>query len=298
MDEKNEDPFGIASMTSMWINTMNSQLESMTGQWLSSQQGAKNSGEKDSHAKTRQFMEAGLKNYKSISGALATPESITALLKGSGTTPEMLMKLAQSSLGGFLEMQQKMTERLSRMGSRAESYSFDGVDENFFQSWTETYEKEFKQFFQIPQLGLMRTYQEKANLVAHTHNVLQSTLAEFMNLLAIPFTRSLQVMQDKLGEMAESEGLPEDSKVYYNMWVKVLEGHYMTLFQTPEYTETLTRTISTLADFSAAKNAMLEDMLSNLPVAKLSDLDDMARELYELKKRVRKLEKERLQNTK
>lgn len=299
MDKKNEDPFGIASMTSMWINTMNSQLEGMTGEWLSSQQGAEKPGEKSTHAKTRQFMEAGLKNYKSISGALATPESIAALLKGSGTTPEVLMKFAQSSLGGFLEMQQKMTERLSRMGSVAEGYSFDDVDENIFHSWTETYEKEFKQFFQIPQLGLMRTYQERANLVTLKSNLLQSTLAEFMNLLGLPFSRSLQVMQDKLGEMADSEeGLPEDSKVYYNMWVKVLEGHYMTLFQTPEYAETLSRTINTLADFSAAKDAMLEDVLSNLPVAKLSDFDDMARELYELKKRVRKLEKERLQNTK
>ena len=298
MDEKKEDPFGIASMTSMWINTVNSQLESMTGQWLSSQQDTENSGNKSTQAKTRQFMEAGLKNYKSISGALATPESIATLMKGSGAAPEVLMKFAQSSLGGFLEMQQKMTERLSRMGSVAEGYSYDNMDENIFQSWTETYEKEFKQFFQIPQLGLMRTYQEKANLLAHRHNVLQATLAEFMNLLGLPLTRSLKVMQDKIGEMAEGEGLSEDSKVYYNMWVKVLEGHYMTLFQTPEYNETLARTIGTLADFSAAKDAMLEDVLSNLPVAKRSDFDDMARELYELKKRVRKLEKERLQNTK
>ena len=102
----------------------------------------------------------------------------------------------------------------------------------------------------------------------------------------------MQVMQDKIGEMAENGTLPEDSKVYYNMWVKVLEGHYMTLYQTPEYVETMARTINALADFSAARNAVLEDMLSLLPVARKSDMDDMARELYELKKRLRKLEKE------
>ena len=31
-----------------------------------------------------------------------------------------------------------------------------------FRVWTDIYEKEFQQFFQVPQLGLMRTYQEKS----------------------------------------------------------------------------------------------------------------------------------------
>jgi polyhydroxyalkanoate synthesis regulator phasin len=75
------------------------------------------------------------------------------------------------------------------------------------------------------------------------------------------------------------------------MWVKVLEGHFMTLFQTPEYVETLTRTVNALSEYSAARNAALEDLLSMLPVAKKTEVDDMARELYDLKKRLRKLEK-------
>ena len=148
-----------------------------------------------------------------------------------------------------------------------------------------------QQFFQIPQLGLMRTYQEKANQVADKYNLFQSTLSEFLSLLGLPFNRSMQVMQEKLGEMAEKGDLSDDTKVYYNMWVKVLEGHFMTLFQTPEYVDTLTRTVNALADFSAARNAALEDLLNMLPVAKKTEMDDMARELYELKKRLRKLEK-------
>jgi polyhydroxyalkanoate synthesis regulator phasin len=98
-------------------------------------------------------------------------------------------------------------------------------------------------------------------------------------------------MQEKLGQMAESGELTDDTKVYYNMWVKVLEGHFMTLFQTPEYVDTLSRTVNALADYSDARNAVFEDMLNQLPVATRSDMDDMARELYEVKKRLRKLEK-------
>ncbi|MBT8361216.1 MAG: hypothetical protein HKP41_21365 [Desulfobacterales bacterium] len=294
MNEKNEDPFGMSSIANIWLKSMGDLWGNMAEQWAASQDQQKmgSMGSQYSNPKAQAAMEATLKNFRAMSGVMATPESLAALLKGGGTVPEVLLKLSQSSLDGFFEMQQKMVERLGRVGETAEAYKFQDIDENIFRAWTDTYEKEFKQFFHIPQLGLMRNYQEKINLVADKYSLFQSTLSEFLCLLGLPFNRTLQVMQDKLAEMAESEGLPEETREYYNMWVKVLEGHYMTLFQTPEYTETLARTVNALADFSAARNAALEDLLDTLPVAKLSDMDDMARELYELKKRVRKLEKE------
>ena len=294
MNEKNEDPFGMASMASIWLKSMGDLWGNVTQQWAASQDQQKTGsmGNQFSDTKAQATMEATIKNFQAMTGVMATPESLAALLKGSGTMPEVLLKLSQSSLDGFFEMQQKMLERLGRIGESAEAYKFQDLDENIFRAWTDTYEKEFKQFFQIPQLGLMRNYQGKINLVADKYSLFQSTLSEFLYLLGLPFNRTLLVMQDKLAEMAESDGLPEETKVYYDMWVKVLEGHYMTLFQTPEYTETLARTVNALADFSAARNAALEDLLDTLPVATQTEMDDMARELYELKKRVRKLEKE------
>jgi polyhydroxyalkanoate synthesis regulator phasin len=55
--------------------------------------------------------------------------------------------------------------------------------------------------------------------------------------------------------------------------------------------ETLTRTVNALSDYSAARDAAFEDMLSVLPVAKKTEMDDMAKELFDLKKRLRRLEK-------
>lgn len=293
MNVKNEDPFGMTSMVTTWMKSMNDLWGGMAGQWGASPEQQEAGAKAGSRAtsKTQAAMAAALKNWQSMAGAMAAPESMSALLKGSGAMPEVLLKLAQTSMGSLIELQQKMIQRLGRMGQSVEAYQFQDIDENMFRAWTDIYKKEFQQFFQIPQLGLMRTYQEKANQAADKYNLFQSTLSEFLNLLGLPFNRSMQVMQEKLGEMAEKGELTDDTKVYYNMWVKVLEGHFMTLFQTPEYVETLTRTVNALAEYSAARNAALEDMLSALPVAKKTELDDMARELYELKKRLRKLEK-------
>jgi len=293
MNKKNEDPLGMATMLTTWMKSMNDLWGGMAGQWGASpgQQQAGTEAGSGATSKIQAAMAAALKNWQSMAGAMAAPESMSALFKGSGAMPEVLLKLAQTSMGSLMELQQNMLQRLGRMGESVEAYQFQDIDENMFRAWTDIYKKEFQQFFRIPQLGLMRTYQEKANQAADKFNLFQSTLSEFLNLLGLPFNRSMQVMQEKMGEMAEKGELTDDTKVYYNMWVKVLEGHFMTLFQTPEYVETLTRTVNALAEYSAARNAALEDMLSALPVAKKTEMDDMARELYELKKRLRRLEK-------
>lgn len=297
MTDRNENPFDLTSAMNIWMNSMGqvwSQMANQTmDQWSASPAEEKTeSGTKTGAApKGQAAMAAALKNWQAMATAMTTPESLESLLKGSGTMPEVLLQLAQTSLGSYLELQQKMIERLGRMGDSTEAYKFEDIDENIFRLWTDIYEKEFRQFLHIPQLGLMRTYQEKTGEVADKYAIFQSNLSEYLRMLGLPFNRSMQVMQEKLAEMAESGSLPNDTKEYYNLWVKVLEGHFMTLYQTPEYVETLGRTITSLAEFSAARDEALEDIVGMLPVAKKSDMDDLARELYELKKRLRKLEK-------
>ena len=106
-------------------------------------------------------LNAAMKTWQVLSSTLARPEIMDSMFKGSGTMPEILMKLAQSSLAGFLEFQQKWVERAGRIGKSTEAYTFEDLDENAFRAWNEIYEKEFRQFFNIPQLGLTRFYQGK-----------------------------------------------------------------------------------------------------------------------------------------
>jgi len=293
MNDKQEDPFGMASMVSTWMQSMNDILGTLGGDKAAvpaESKAATDPGD-GSPPKTEADMLAAMKSWQTMASAMTTPESVASLLKGSGVLPEVLVTLVHTSMGSLVELQRNMIQRLDRLGESTKAYQFQDLDENIQRLWTDIYEKEFRQFFQIPQLGLLRTYQEKANQVADKYNLFQSTMSEFMNLLGLPFTRTAKVLQEKLGEMAEDGQLPDDTKGYYNLWIKVLEGHFMTLFQTPEYVDTLTRTVNALAEFSAARDAALEDVLGLLPVARKTDIDEMAREIYELKKRIRKLEK-------
>ncbi|MFH2059442.1 MAG: poly(R)-hydroxyalkanoic acid synthase subunit PhaE [Pseudomonadota bacterium] len=294
MEEKTTDPFGVESMMNTWTQSMNQIMGALTQNWsacqpgdLSGQQKKKNPGSEKMAAFT-----AGMKNWQAIASAMATPEAMSSLIKGAGAMPGMLTHFGQAVMDSFSQLQTKMTQSASRLGESVEDYSFENIDENIFNVWSEIYEKEFQKFFQVPQLGLTREYQEKMNDMMNKFNLSQANQAEFLRLLGLPFQRSMGVMQEKINQMAEDGALPEDSHEYYQMWIKILEGHFMTLFQTPEYIESLTKTIGSSSNFSAAKNAVLENMIKGLPIAQKSEMDDLAKELYELKRRIRRLEKE------
>ena len=85
--------------------------------------------------------------------------------------------------------------------------------------------------------------------------------------------------------------MPDNPKVYYQEWIKILEGHYMTLLKSPEYTSKMHATLSAFENFVAAKNEILQDFLQTLPVPTDKDMDELYQEIYLLKKRMREYEK-------
>lgn len=330
MEDTTEDPLGIESMIKTWTKSMNELMGGGKSQWESPQmpfpffqppldspfqplfntifqstadqsskkpfswpfQTVDSSGGKSGNGKdVVNAMANAIKNWQTIAGAISSPESMGSLLKSMGTMPEMLMNFTQSTISGIAEINQKMAESASRMGESVKAYNFDNLDKNIFHAWSDIYEKEFRKFLQVPQLGLTREYQEKINNMTDKFNICQTHMAEFLRLLSLPFQRSAVVMQEEIQAMAEKGELSEDPQVYYQMWVKVLEGHFMTLFQTPEYIEALTKTVGAMSQFTSVKESVFEDMLSKLPVASRSELDDVARDLHQLKREIRNIKK-------
>ncbi len=101
--------------------------------------------------------------------------------------------------------------------------------------------------------------------------------------------KSFRVLQEKLQEMAEEGHLPSDTKESYGMRLKILEGHYMNLFKSREYTDALHRTLNSSRISSLPKMAM-RDFLQLMPVV-THRIWMTAYEFHLLKKRVRELEK-------
>ena len=241
--------------------------------------------------RTQESWQAGFRMWQALSSALSEPGTLDAFSKGISSLPDIVTRMAQTGWNGIFQLQQYWLERVGKIGQRGEAYQFENLDQQAFKAWSETYEKNFRQFLNIPQLGLTRLYQERINRTADQFNLLQEAVAEFMYMLYLPMEKSLQVMQFKLEELSREGKLSENFKDYYNMWIKILEGHYMTLSQSPEYTRVLSKLLTVTEDFKMAKQEVLIDFLSNLPIPTHKDMDELCKEIYLLKKKVRALEK-------
>jgi hypothetical protein len=113
-------------------------------------------------------------------------------------------------------------------------------------------------------------------------------MAEFIYLLYLPVKKSLRAM----GAVWVDDGTekpPEDFKEYYKRWLRILEGHYMTLFQSAEYIRTLTHTLRAMEDFALAKQELQSEAMAALGLPTRREMDDLYREIYLLKKSVKGL---------
>ncbi len=65
----------------------------------------------------------------------------------------------------------------------------------------------------------------------------------------------------------------------------------MDLFRSPAYIESLHKTVDSYSDFLSAQQQVYGNTLRNLPVATTKDLDELSKEIYLLKKRLKELVK-------
>lgn len=237
-------------------------------------------------------LQTNLSFLKSFSRMMSEPESASAAVNSVSALPDILMKIAFSGFEAAMRTQMHLMEKANRIGKQAEAYNFDNLDQQVFKALTDIYEQELRQYLKIPPLGLTRFYQERFNDMLDKHNIFQTTLAEFLSILYLPMEKSFQVLQDKLREMAEQGHLPGNAQETYGMWLKILEGHFMNLFQSSEYLDALHRTLNNLEDFLIARESAMLDFLQTMPVVTQKDMDDLYKEFHLLKKRVRELEKE------
>lgn len=248
--------------------------------------------EQGAKGRSAETWETALKMWQSLSSNLSEPETAKAVFKGMGTLPDVFLKIAEATWDACFEMQKKNIERAGKIGQQVEAHQFESVDQEMFKALKGIYEQELQQFFYAPQLGLSRSYQERFNQFLDKLNLMHVVGAEFLSILYLPFEKSFKGVQQQLDALAKDGKLPKETKEYYNMFIKVLEGHYMTLFKSPEYKQTLSDLFNHLSEFIISKNEVLQDILQSLPVPTYKEMDELYKDLHILKKRVKYLERQ------
>ena len=291
MEQDQRKNSGQAPLLGAWIKSSTDFWKSMADMWSQSADTAVSpeQSKKDGKTRIQESMESALKRWETLSFVMGDPGIMDGFLKGVNALPDVFVKMMEKGWESCFQLQKQWMEKAGNVGKTTEAYKFEDLDKETLEAWRNLYQKELRHFFNVPQLGLTRVYQERAAKTVDKYNLFQGAMAEFLHILYLPAEKSIHVMQDEVAKMAENDSLPENPNQYYGMWIKILEGHTMTLFQSSEYTEVLGRTTNAMEDFLMAREEVLQDVLQTLPIPTNKDMDALYKDFYELKRKVREL---------
>ncbi|MBM4275690.1 MAG: hypothetical protein FJ134_14690 [Deltaproteobacteria bacterium] len=236
-------------------------------------------------------LQAAIKMWEAFFSLLSEPQTVSALFQDIHAPSEIILKMAQTGWGAYFHLHRLWLETIRAPSREPKDLRLEGLDQEIFRSWMETYEKDFQRLLNVPQVGLTRLSQEGMNRLADKFYQFQSAMGEFVYTIHLPMKKSLKDMQDLLKTHALQGKVSGDFKDYYKIWIKYLEGDYMTLFQSADFTRAMNKALIAFGDFTLARQEMLADTLRGLPLPTNRDMDELYREVYLLKKQVRELTK-------
>jgi polyhydroxyalkanoate synthesis regulator phasin len=166
-----------------------------------------------------------------------------------------------------------------------------GVEE-LFRMWGDLYEETMGKYLQIPAVGPAREYSERMQKTLHSFMQYQAANVELQRALCVPLAEAMKQIAEDLHNSKPDDLDKKDLKHFQQEWMKAAEDRFLSTLRSPEFSKVLANSMNKTMDFWDNSQKTLEDYLKFFPVATSSELEEVHRELYELKKQVRLLASE------
>lgn len=213
------------------------------------------------------------------------------LFPGENFAPQVGLKMAEIWRQGISSLQQAYMKQAAGQSPGPEGFPFAGIDPGAFKAWTDLYEREVRNQFRMPPMGIAREHQERTNRVMEAFNRFQSAMTRFLYLTSLPMEKSLQAMREELSTTVKGEMPAEEFKALYKKWVGILEEKYMALQKSKDYIEVMNKATDAFGEFKSEKSQWMEHYLKMMDVPTQREMDDVCKDLYNLKKEVKELRK-------
>ncbi len=161
--------------------------------------------------------------------------------------------------------------------------------QEFLDMWVKTYETTFGKISEIPAIGPMREKSEKMSkglpLFFSLYSTWMDTVSDFQAI-------SIEAMKRMNAKKVSTEGKTgiENYKELYNVWMESYSETFKEFLKSGHFSSDMGKFMSNYLDVQKYNRDMLEENYlkpSNLPTK--SDIDELNKELYSLKKQVKEL---------
>jgi class III poly(R)-hydroxyalkanoic acid synthase PhaE subunit len=152
------------------------------------------------------------------------------------------------------------------------------------------FEKSFGKIFSVPALGKDREKFELLSSFAKSLSTFATKNIEYQQLMQATGYEATQSVVKALAAKVEAGEKFDKFDEFFALWIEVNETSFNKLFQTKEFSQK--RNGMTDAGFKARKlyNQIIENQLVDLPIALRSEMDEVYKLIYDLRKQVKSLE--------
>ena len=162
---------------------------------------------------------------------------------------------------------------------------------DFFELWQKSYEATYGRIIDMPVMGpsregadrLRKNFEATINL----HAAWAQSIASFQSA----FMEATRRTQEKMEERVAAEGVsPSSYKGYYDLWMETYSETFKEFLKSRFFATDLAKLTSNSMDFQKSSRELIEENLlrpANLPTR--TEIDDLSKEVYLLKKRVKEL---------
>ena len=234
----------------------------------------------------QEFYEAWLRSYNELLKKFFT----VSLFAPPGTPPAATAELTQmyaNNLSKFFEpwweamqgLPGKMTEALTK---GPQGYA------DLNRIWRQAYDETWGKVLRMPPLGLTREVIERLQRQSETLIDYSSVMTDFASALYRVGNEAMQKVAARVGEMYSKGQAPKTFKEFYTIWWTTNEETVNELFKSKEFSSLLGRVVDATMSHRKRLNDIMEEYLKTLPVPTRSEMNDLYKTLYQLKKEVRK----------
>ncbi len=170
-----------------------------------------------------------------------------------------------------------------------EKNSFEST-QDIFDLWLKTYKAAMGKIIEMPALGPSREKYEKTmagfSSFVNLYSAWMDTNVNFQSV----FVEAMRRMQEKAATRMEGEAGHETNNDFYKIWIETYSETFKEFAKSDHFASDMGKLMSHFMDFQKYNQEMLEEHYlkpMNLPTK--SELDEINKELYSLKKTIKEL---------
>lgn len=160
------------------------------------------------------------------------------------------------------------------------------------RQWKKAYDQTFGILVKSPMVGSSREMLEQNNRALDAMIEMLVSVSEFMTKSSsVGYKYSKEALKDYI-ESLQKGGEAKTFKEFYNQWSRHVENAIETYFYTDEFSQLIAKTADSAMVFKIEYNKLIEKALADLPIVTISQVDNVYKKVYDLRRELREVKKE------